>query len=145
MGLPVSFRPLDAYYWPWVHAMTGAVASQQLRGIVAVRGEEPIAAAVFDGWSFNACQAHIVVDDPMVLRHGFLEEIFHYVFNTCDKGVLIGVTPGDNDKALKFNKHVGLRELYRVEDGYKVGIDYVVQELRKENCKWLRKPQSQAA
>lgn len=72
------------------------------------------------------------------MKHGYPEEVFNYVFNTCDKGVIIGVTPSNNERALRFNKRVGLTEIYRIKDGYAVGIDYVVQELRKENCKYLR-------
>ncbi len=71
------------------------------------------------------------------MKHGYPEEVFNYVFNTCDKGVVIGVTPSNNEQALKFNAHLGLTEIYRIKDGYDVGIDYVVQQLRKENCRYI--------
>ena len=73
----------------------------------------------------------------MLFRHGFAEEVFNYIFNTAGRGVVIGVTPADNAPALKFNKHIGLVELYRIKDGYAQGVDYVVQELRKENCRYI--------
>ena len=69
----------------------------------------------------------------MVLRHGFKEETFDYVFETCDRGIVYGLTPSDNEKALKFNKHIGLVELYRMKDAHKIGVDLVLQEIRKED------------
>jgi ribosomal protein S18 acetylase RimI-like enzyme len=73
----------------------------------------------------------------MVLRHGFQEEVFRFVFGSGRK-VIIGRTPSDNEKALKFNRHMGFEEIARIPDAYEEGIDCVITQLRKDNCKWLR-------
>jgi hypothetical protein len=58
---------------------------------------------------------------------------------------MIGLTPSNNTKSLKFNKKLGFVEVFRIEDGFDEGVDYVIQELRKENCRWINERCSRAA
>ena len=63
--------------------------------------------------------------------------MFEYAFNTCGKGIVLGVTAADNLKALKFIKNIGLTEIFRIPDGYKHGVDFILTQLRKEDCRWI--------
>ena len=127
----------------WLKARAECNITDDMNGISCFRDDHLIGVVGLESWSHNSVTIHLAIEDPMSLRHGYPEEVFNYIFNTCDKGLVIGVTPENNPKALKFNKHMGLVELYRIKDAYDVGIDYVVQELRKENCKFLRKRNGQ--
>ena len=49
----------------------------------------------------------------------------------------MGITPACNERAVRFIKHIGFVEVYRLKDGFEVGIDFVVTEYRKENCKYI--------
>lgn len=132
----------------WLKEKAECTLTDDMNGIAAYRDDLIVAAVGLESWSYNSVTIHIAVEDPLVFKHGYAEEVFDYIFNTCDKGVVIGVTPEHNVKALKFNKHVGLEEIYRISDGYDIGIDYVVQELRKENCRYIdhgKKEHSNAA
>lgn len=136
----ITFHPLRTYEeWDWLQKRANPALSDDMKGIVAYRDNDLIAAVVMDDWSYNSVTAHIAIGDPLVLRHGFLEEVFNYMFITAGKGIVLGVCPADREDVLKFTKHVGFNEIYRVRDGYMVGIDYVIQELRKEDCRYLRK------
>jgi len=73
----------------------------------------------------------------MLLRHGFLEECFDYVFNVAEREVMIALAWSNNAPALKLLSHIGFVELCRVRDSVMEGVDTVVLEMRKENCKWL--------
>ena len=121
----------------WLKERAGCTITDDMNGISAYRDDDMVAAVGLESWSKNSVTIHLAVEDPLVFKHRFAEEVFEYIFNECDKGVLIGVTPENNEKALKFNKHIGLREIYRIKDAYDVGIDYVVQELRKEDCRYI--------
>jgi len=129
--------------WKWLSDRAKPLLCEDMRGIVAYRNYEIVAAVAIDNWSYNSGTIHIAVEDPFVFRRGFSQEVMDYVFKTCKKGVIIGVTPGDNHKALKFNAHMGFKEIYRIKDGYKVGIDYVVTQLRKEE--WYGKEEHSTA
>jgi RimJ/RimL family protein N-acetyltransferase len=111
---------------------------EDTRGIVAEDGEIQ-AICVLDNWSANSCMIHIWINNPFVLKYGFAETIFEYVFGG-GRNKIIGLTPSDNPKALKFIKHIGFVEKYRIRDGYAVGVDFVLTEFTSEDfAKWERK------
>lgn len=122
----------------WIQEAAECAYCDDMNGIMCYRDGNLVAGILLESWSHNSVTIHIRVDDPLVFKHGFAEECYEYIFVTAERGVLIGITPANNVKALKFNKHIGLNEIYRIKDGYAVGIDYVVQEARKEDCKYLR-------
>ena len=130
----IEFRPFD--YTPpatdWFLQRNPICRVSDAKGIVAWRGREIQAMAIMDTWATNSCQIHIVVDNPMVFRHGFKEKVLDYIFLTCNRGIVYGLTPADNKKALRFSKHIGFEHCMNLKDGYKIGIDLVLQEIRKE-------------
>jgi len=81
------------------------------------------------------------VKNPFVLKHGFQEEIANFVFGEASgRELLIGVTPADNTRALKFNKNMGMVEIARIPDGYDKGIDYVITTMKRDECRWCKEP-----
>lgn len=133
-----SFIPLQEQHWPLIPDEGKPTLSAGTKGIVAVdEAEKLVAACTFDNWAFNSCQIHIYIANPFVLKHGFAQEVFEYAFNTCGKGIVLGVTAADNLKALKFIKNIGLTEIFRIPDGYKDGVDFILTQLRKEDCRWI--------
>lgn len=134
------FAPLDVHRdWPWISQQLHCHLVEDTGGLIAFDGDlKPVAAMVADSFSTTSCCVHIVVRNPMVLRHGFFKLCAEALFDGWKRLVIIGVTPSDNKKALRLNKHLGWREIYRIRDGYKVGVDLVVQEMRREDCRWLQ-------
>ena len=82
-------------------------------------------------------QRHILILNPMVLRSDFIGVCCEFVFETKGRDVMYGMVPGNNEKAMKFNRHIGFTEKCRFEGAFQKGVDYVIMELRKENCKYL--------
>ena len=80
----VVFEPLVPQMWAEVEANVGAIAMADTRGVVAIDSDTGriLAAGIADTFSHSSCQVHMWIRSPMVLRHGFLEEIFNYIFNT---------------------------------------------------------------
>lgn len=100
-------------------------------GITAFDRKEVQAVCVLDTWSPTCCQIHIWIKNPFVLKHGYAEEVFGFVFGS-GRIKIIGQTPSDNAKALKFIKHIGFEEIFRVKDAADVGVDLVITELTRE-------------
>lgn len=126
--------------WGWVQQHERILRVEDTGGIVAIDEEknETVAAVILDSWTPNGCQAHIIIQNPLILRHGFLEECFDFVFNVSGRGVINGVVKSDNEKALRFDKHIGFEETHRIKDGFDKGIDLIFVEIRKENCRWIK-------
>jgi len=124
--------------WAWISQKLRCHMVEDSGGIIARdHNGEYCAAVVFDSFTETSCCCHIVVENPLVIRHGFLQTAAMAVFIHGGRHVVIGITPSDNEKALRFNRKVGWQELYRVRDGYAFGVDLVVQEMRRETCRWL--------
>lgn len=98
---------------------------------------EIVAAVGYDHWTPNSVQMHIWIPRPQEMCRKFLQEGFRYPFE--HKGLVVGLTPGNNAPALHFNRRVGFKEVYRMKDAWDKGVDVVVQEMRKEDCRWLRR------
>jgi hypothetical protein len=108
------------------------------KGITAVDDGGNVAAiCTVDSWSPNSCQMHLWIGNPMVLRRRFREEVFNYVFIKCGRQKVICVMPGNNKAILNFNRKMGFTELFRIKDGHEVGVDFVITELNKEDCRYI--------
>lgn len=144
----VHIEPLDRYRdWGYVKKYASAIACEDTCGIVAIDLDtgKQLAAAVFDMFTPNSAQTHIVMTNPIVLRHKFLESAAEFVFIHAKRNVIYGLVPADNVKAVKFDKHIGFVEQIRLKDGFKKGVDYIIFEMRKENCRWLTQQHRAAA
>ncbi len=95
-----------------------------------------LACCVMDTWTAGSCQVHFAIDNPFVIRHGFFEEVSKFVFDTSGRLAMYGLVPSDNKKALSVDKKIGFREITRLKDAFKHGVDYVLLELRREDCKF---------
>ncbi len=122
----------------WTRRFIQPVFCEGMRGIMAHRDDGSIAGGVIlDSWTPNSCQVHIGAETPMVWKHGLHKEVFKYVFGTCKKTHMFGFTPGNNDVAVRFNEHIGFKEVYRAENGFADNVDFIVYRLDKADCKYL--------
>lgn len=78
----------------------------------------------------------MAVDAPVVWR-SLLRPAFSYPFLEAGRSLLLGIIPADNTKSCGMARRLGFREAYRVIDGWSVGIDLVVHEMRRHECRWL--------
>lgn len=136
--MKVRFVPLDKKSWEWIHERAKPEWTNRTKGVVAIGPDGAIlAVAVFDTWTFSSGQVHVAIENRLAIRHGFIEECLHYFFNTCDRKVLICTIPTINEKSLRFTKNLGFRDIFVIKDGYDVGVDYVIREMRKDDCRWI--------
>ncbi len=124
--------------WLLVQEHIGIRWCEDTTGIVAVDATGKMAGiCVFDTWSRGSVQVHIWITNPFAIKAGFLTEISNYAFGLGGVESLIGLIPADNEKALNFDEKIGFTEVYRVKDGHAPGVDTVVMQMLKEDCRWL--------
>lgn len=92
------------------------------------------------GWTPNSVTLHVALDKPLALRE-ILKHAFEYPFLKGGRNVAIATVRAGNERIVNLCRHVGFKETYRVKDGFAVGEDIIVQELRKSDCRWLPKEQ----
>ena len=122
--------------YAWICQRTGIAPTADMRVIEAVDSSGRIVAQIAaEGWTPNACRVHIAVDEPIALRD-LLREAALWLFVQAGRRVAIAVIKSDHARSLRLSKRIGMREVYRVRDGWEQGVDLVALELRKEWCRW---------
>jgi hypothetical protein len=90
----------------------------------------------YDCWTPNSAQISVALDAPIVAR-AILRPAFEYPFIQQGRSVLWAVVSSKNVEALKLNKHLGFRPTYSIVDGHSAGIDLVLMEMRRDECRWI--------
>ena len=121
----------------WLKDRTECALSPTFRAILAEDNTGIRGMVGFDGWTANAAQMHVCLESPGALR-ALLRPAFSYLFHEAGRNIALGLVPSHNDAALRFDKHIGFRETYRVKDGWAPGDDMVLLEMRRDECRWLR-------
>lgn len=130
-------QPAGADGLRWIAEKTSCVLTPSARGIEAVDEAGRIRGVVaYDGWTPNSVQCHMAVDTPVAWRV-LVRPAFGYPFRQAGKSVIVGVIPAGNARSIHLAKRLGLRETYRIRDGWAPGEDLVVLEMRREECRWL--------
>lgn len=118
--------------WDWMTKQTQIPWSSDLRTIAAIRNDGEIAAAVaFGSWTPEACFIHVAFDTPHSLGRGLLKAAFEYPFKSIGVKAIYGLTPKDFDKAIRFNKKIGFKQIAET-------VDCVLLEMRREDCRYLK-------
>lgn len=118
--------------WQWMTAQTQIPWSTDLRTIASVRDDGSIAAAVaFGSWTPESCFMHVAFDNPHSLSKSLLKAALEYPFKSIGVKAVYGLTPKDFDRAIRFNKKVGFKQIAET-------VDCVLLELRREDCKYLK-------
>lgn len=122
--------------WGWFNTHNRVLKVEDTEGVIALNSAgTPVAGCVFDNWTPNSVQVHLTILDPMVLRAGFMDLCYHKAFRD-GRQLVIGLVPSNNEKSIKFNKHMGYEEVCRLDDSFSPGVGCVIMRLRKEdyNC-----------
>ncbi len=100
-------------------------AAGNVRGVVA-----------YDDWAPNSVRAHMAVESPIAWR-SLVGPAFRYPFLQRGVGLIVATIPAYNETSERMTKHLGFKETYRIKDGWRVGEDMIVLEMRREECGWL--------
>jgi RimJ/RimL family protein N-acetyltransferase len=98
------------------------------------------AMAIYDRWTKTAVEMHAYSASPKyVFRPEFCRAMFEYPFVQANKMLAFAVTPCDNIASIALARWLGFREVYRIRDGWDLGTDMVIQEIRRQECRFLER------
>lgn len=107
-------------------------------------GGDLIGVVAFNGFCGNVCSVHIAGDGNWVSRE-FIKAVFDYVFRQLNLVAIVSPIAANNDRALRFDKHFGMREVHRIKNGWADGVDLIILEMRKEDCRYLHEVKRELA
>lgn len=132
----IAFNPFK--HLEYARSVLQVPISASTGGIVALDANgKPQGIVLLDNWAENSVMGHVAIQHPMAMRN-IPKEIMKYVFIDCDKKMFLGVIPSDNPKSFKFHKNLGFKVIHTIIDGYADGIDIILVQLLRENCKQIK-------
>lgn len=137
-----TIHPVPVEHFGWIIQRTGCIVTSDFRAIAALDSKGIIRGMVaYCNFTENSAQMHAAIDTPAAVRALVYENdcpIFRRPFLVANLGLLIAVVRGSNEAALRVDKHLGFKETYRIKDGLRPGEDWVILEMRREDCRWLK-------
>lgn len=113
--------------------------SDDLRFIAHANADNKIDAVVaYNGFTYRVCSMHVCGDGGHWIDRQMLRVCFDYVFNHCKCVAVYGQVAANNERALRLDKHLGFREITRLANAVEDGVDLVILEMRREDCRWIK-------
>ena len=104
---------VTAELWPWVRDHMNRPWTEDTRGLAMLDSSGNVAAcALADTWTKASCHTHIIVVNPLALRHGFMDACYDYVFNFSKLSFTTGVVASTNLGILNFLRRHGWVEVW---------------------------------
>lgn len=108
--------------------------SEDLRLIGQVQNGDLTAVIAYNGFVGKICVMHVAAKGTRWITKELLWAAFDYPFNQCKVTSVIGLVAADNEKAIRLDEHLGFREVYRISDGFKEGVDLIVFQMDREQA-----------
>jgi RimJ/RimL family protein N-acetyltransferase len=99
---------------------------------------EPMGVVAYNGFCGRVCSMHIAGEGNWISRE-FIRAAFDYPFRQLELEAVLSPLAATNHRAMKLDTHFGFREVHRVENGWEPGIDLVILQLRRSDCRYLEK------
>lgn len=123
--------------WRWFKAWLDIPLLQDARGIIATIKGVPVAGCVLQRWMPSSVEIHHVLVKPVALRHGWLETLADASLGT-DRQTVYSLVSEGFVRAIKFDKHIGFKEVGRIPNGDTPGVDLVVLAVQRHEFKYWK-------
>jgi hypothetical protein len=133
----VEFRYMrKPHEWEWFRSRNNITMTQDTRGFVALMNGQPAAACAINHYHGYSVEIHQVILRPIVIRHGWLEEVSREMFGDNVLSIYSFVF-SSLPKVIKFNEHLGMKVQGRIPDANGPGDDYIVMSGIRKDCRFL--------
>lgn len=95
-----------------------------------------IAVVGYDNYNGASLSMHVAGEGKRWMTREFLWYAFYYPFVEVGVKVIIGLVSGDNEAALKLDKHLGFEEACIIKDA-SPNADLHILTMPREKCKFL--------
>lgn len=120
-----------------VHA--GVQPSTDLKMLGWVTNDQVQIVVGMNGFLGKVAQIHIAMEyGHHFTPKSMLKEVFKFAFETCKLEMLLGVVNSDAEEVVKYDLHLGFKELYRIPGMHENGGDIILLGMRREECRYLR-------
>ena len=122
------------------HAGVAPSTDAKLMAWVETAGDEAKLCLVvgFNAFLGSVCQMHVAMaPDYHFTPKEMLRATFHHAFNDFKVKKLLGIVNSKNEKAMKYDLHLGFTEEHRMPGMHDDDGDIVILSMTREQCKYL--------
>lgn len=92
-----------------------------------------------NAWIGKTCQIHVaMVPGYKFTPQDMLKAVFEHVFNVTKREVVFGIVNSKNEAAMRYDLHLGFKEVYRENEVHDDGGDLVVLKMTRGDCRYLQ-------
>ena len=118
------------------YAFVGATADLKMIGWI--ENDELKLVVGFNAFIGKVCQMHVAMaPDFRFSPKAMLKACFKYAFLERNCELVTGLVNSLNEAAMKYDLHLGFKELYRIKGLHDEGGDIVLLGMRKDECPYL--------
>jgi len=127
--------------WKWWMMQSRVPLTTDVKGLICFKDGAPVAGAIYQNWLPTSVEMHHALLKPIVLRHGWLDVMAQAGFGDHRKTIYSLVSEG-LPKGMKFYPHIGAKEVGRIPNGDREGVDLVVFVLERHEFKYWKENNS---
>ena len=103
-------------------------------------GEKNLMVVAFNAFIGRVCQIHVAMAEGFHFSpRVFLRALFRHAFVDFGVKKLLGIVNSKNERALKYDLHIGFVEEHRIPGLHDDGGDIVIVSMTPEQCRFLEK------
>lgn len=131
-------RQAPPEHLPWLLARIRYAPTADVRALEAVGSDGRIGGMVgLDAWRPGSVQMHVAIERPEFARV-LVRPVFDWVFNQAGCAAALGMVPSNRPEGVLMAERLGFRLVHRVLGGWARGIDLLIFEMRRADCRWLK-------
>jgi hypothetical protein len=92
----------------------------------------------YTGFVGKTCQMHVVNLGTRRTPRKLLWAAFDYPFNQVGVEAVLGIVNSNNESAIRFDKHLGFKEVMRLDGLHDGGGDIVIFRMNRDECRWIK-------
>lgn len=120
--------------WDWIKSRVKVLRVEDACGVMSEdESGRIVGAALFDNFLYSSAQLTLVLDTPMLIRAGFLDLAYRFLFDNCGRTFCYAMVAENNTRSRRLSERVGFREKMRIPSGYSAGVDLLVYELGRDD------------
>ena len=124
----------------------GVLPSPDQQFLIWTKDAKPVLVVCFNAFFQKCCQIHVAMaPDYRSTPRQMLYETFSVPFQEWGIEVLLGVVSSKNERAMRYDLHLGFHELARLPGVHTDGGDLVILQMWKKDCRYLRGEMKKAA
>lgn len=132
----LPFSPLTQPHAEFFRKMELRVCSD-MHGIVAEDDVGNVMGLVMlENWTETSVFGHINIENRLCTIP-LVQATMQYVFKECGMQYLLGIVPANNGAAVRFEKRIGFKEIYRLKDGISKGVDALFMKMESADAIYL--------